>query len=84
MTSNDKINNEWDSLNVLSNHASTVGSYDLGIFSSEDGRNLTLEKVKNNKCEVIFFWSDNLKFNKKMSLLFISEAMVIGVQKWLI
>ena len=31
---NNKINNEWNALNVLSKNASTIGSYDLSIFSS--------------------------------------------------
>ena len=34
-----KINNDWNSLNVLSNNASTVGSYDLNILSSKNGKN---------------------------------------------
>ena len=37
---NNKINNDWNALNILSNNASTVGSYDLTIFSSNNGRNL--------------------------------------------
>ena len=42
---NNKINTEWNSLNVLSKDASTVGSYDLTLFSSNNGRNLLLEKL---------------------------------------
>ena len=33
LNKNNKINNEWNSLNVLSKDASTVGSYDLSLFS---------------------------------------------------
>ena len=61
-----KINEEWNALNILSNHASTVGSYDLKIISSNDGSNKTIDKIKKNELEVIFlFGQDNLKFNKK-------------------
>ncbi|MFL2886758.1 MAG: NADH-quinone oxidoreductase subunit NuoG [Candidatus Pelagibacter sp.] len=61
-----KINDNWNSLNILSNNASTVGSYDLEILSSKNGKNITLEKIKKNEFEVIFlFGQDNLKFKKK-------------------
>ena len=61
-----KINNDWNSLNVLSNNASTVGSYDLNILSSKNEKNITLEKIKKNDFDVIFlFGQENLKFKKK-------------------
>ena len=61
----DKINDNWNSLNILSTNASTVGSYDLGIFSSNNGKNLTLEKIKKNKFEILFlFGQEDLKFKK--------------------
>ena len=61
-----KINENWNSLNILSNNASTVGSYDLEILSSKNGTNITLEKIKNNEFDVIFlFGQDNIKFKKK-------------------
>ncbi len=70
LISKNKINNEWNSLNVLSNNASTVGSYDLGILSSESGRNTVLDKIKENKFEIIFlFGQDDLKFNKKKEFI---------------
>jgi len=70
LLNNNKINNDWNSLNILSNNASTVGSYDLGIFSSENGKNVTLDKIKNNNLEIIFlFGQDNLKFNKKKEFI---------------
>ena len=63
---NNKINNEWNSFNVLSNNASTVGSYDLGIFSSNNGRNILLEKLKENSIDLLFlFGQDKLKIEKK-------------------
>ena len=70
LISKNKINNEWNSLNILSNNASTVGSYDLGILSSESGRNIVLDKIKENKFEIIFlFGQDDLKFNKKKEFI---------------
>jgi len=63
---NNKINGNWNALNVLSNNASTVGSYDLGLFSSKNGENETLKKIKKNEFDVIFlFGQENLKFKKK-------------------
>jgi len=62
---NNKINDDWNALNILSNNASTVGSYDLEILSSKNGKNITLEKIKNNEFDVIFlFGQENLKFKK--------------------
>ena len=61
-----KISHQWNALNILSNNASTVGAYDLGILSSNNGNNNTLEKIKNNEFDIIFlFGQDNLKFIKK-------------------
>ena len=66
LISNNKTNEDWNSLNVLSNHASTVGSYDLDILSSRDGKNIVLEQIKNNNFDILFlFGQDNLSFNKK-------------------
>ncbi len=63
---NNKINNEWNSLNILSNNASTVGSFDLDIINSNNSENTTLERIKKNDFEILFlFGQDNLKFNKK-------------------
>ena len=63
---NNKINNEWNSLNVLSNDASTVGSYDLTIFSSNNGRNLLLEKLENQSLDLLFLiGQDKLKIVRK-------------------
>ena len=66
LTSINKITNEWNSLNVLSKDASTVGSIDLNIISSTDSQNVTLTKTLNNEFEVLFLiGQDNLKFKKK-------------------
>jgi len=61
-----KITNEWNSLNVLSKDASTVGSIDLNIISSADSKNITLTKTLNNEFEILLLiGQDNLKFKKK-------------------
>ncbi len=66
LNKNNKINNDWNSLNILSNNASTVGSYDLDILSSSDEKNLNLEKLKSNQFEILFLiGQDNISFNKK-------------------
>ena len=63
---NNKINNEWNSLNIVSNNASTVGSFDLDIINSNNSENTTLERIKKNDFKILFlFGQDNLKFNKK-------------------
>ena len=62
---NNKIDKNWNSLNILSNHASTVGSYDLDILSSNNGENTVLTKLKNNSFKILFlFGQDNLDFKK--------------------
>ena len=63
---NNKINNEWNSLNVLSEHASTVGAYDLGILKLNDENNSIIKKIKNNQFDILFlFGQDNLNFKKE-------------------
>ena len=62
---NNKINQDWNSLNVLSKDAATVGSYDLTIFSSNNGRNLLLEKLNTNEINLLFLvGQDKLKINR--------------------
>ena len=62
-----KSNNKgWNPLNIISNHASTVGSYDLGIFCTKSGENDILTNFTNNKYELVFlFGQDNIEINKK-------------------
>jgi NADH-quinone oxidoreductase subunit G len=67
---NNKINNEWNSLNILSTNASTVGAYDLGILSSNNGKNTNLDKIKKNELEILFlFGQDDLKFIKSKEFI---------------
>ncbi len=61
LSENNKINDDWNALNVLSNNASTVGAYDLDILDNE-----TIDNVLSNKLElVLLFGQDNLNINKK-------------------
>ena len=60
-----KISNDWNSLNILSNNASTVGGYDLNIPTSFD-ENKVLNDLNKGLFELVFlFGQDNLDFNKK-------------------
>jgi NADH-quinone oxidoreductase subunit G len=64
---NNKINDNWNSFNVLPCDASTVGNLDLDLINLEKGnfKNNILNNLKNNKYEVIFLvGQDNLSFNK--------------------
>ena len=66
MSKKNKITDEWNGLNVLSNNASTVGGYDLNLLSSNDSSNLVLEGINQNKFDIVFlFGQDNLNFKKK-------------------
>ena len=56
----------WNPINILSRHASTVGSYDLNIVSGDINTNEVLKKTLNNEFEVIFLiGKDNLELKKK-------------------
>ena len=60
---NNKINAEFNSLNLLSCDASTVGNYDIGLINQE--KNL-LQDLKDHKFEILFLvGQDNLNFDKK-------------------
>jgi len=49
----------------LSTNASTVGAYDLGILSSNNGKNTSFDKIKKNELDILFlFGQDDLKFKK--------------------
>ncbi len=60
---NNKINNEWNSLNTLSCDAATVGNYDLKLINKD--KNL-LKDLKDHKFEIVYLvGQDNLNFEKK-------------------
>ena len=59
---NDKLNDDWNALNILSCDASTVGNFDIGLIN--ESKNL-LNDLKKNKFEIIFLaGQDNLQFDK--------------------
>jgi NADH-quinone oxidoreductase subunit G len=63
---NNKISDEWNSLNTISENASTVGSFDLGLYKTEDGSNEVLKDLENHIFEIVYLLGvDNLKFEKK-------------------
>ena len=63
LTKNKKITDDWNSLNILSCDASTVGNYDLGIINLE---NKLLNDLKDHKFDIIYLvGQDNLDFEKK-------------------
>ena len=66
LNKNNKISNEWNSLNVISDNASTVGSLDLGLYKTTDGFNKVLEDLNNNKFEIVYLLGlDSFQFKKK-------------------
>jgi NADH-quinone oxidoreductase subunit G len=63
---NNKISNDWNSLNTISENASTVGSFDLGLYKTVDGSNEVLKDLENHLFEIVYLLGvDNLKFEKK-------------------
>ena len=59
-----------NSLNVLSTNASSVGAYDLGILSSNNGKNTSFEKIKKNELDILFlFGQDDLRFKKSKEFI---------------
>jgi len=63
---NKKISEDWNSLNVISENASTVGSLDLGIYLTVDGSNKILQDLESNKYEVVYLLGqDALNFKKQ-------------------
>ena len=67
---NNKISDEWNSLNVMSNDASTVGSFDLGIYKNSNNENEVLQNLQNNIYEIVYLLGvDNLNFSKKKEFI---------------
>ena len=63
---NKKISDNWNSLNTISENASTVGSLDLGIYKTKDGSNEVLTDLENHKYEIVYLLGqDSLKFKKQ-------------------
>ncbi len=63
LSKNNKISDEWNSLNILSTNASTVGNIDLGIINNA---NNLISDLKENKFDIVYLVGhDNLEFDKK-------------------
>ena len=70
LNKNNKINKDWNSLNVISKNASTVGSFDLGLYQTENGSNEILKDLENNKFEILYLLGqDSLKFKKQKEFI---------------
>ena len=66
LMNNNKINTEWNSLNVISENASTIGSIDLGVCDASNESNEILNDLVNHKYEIVYLLGqDSLKFKKK-------------------
>ena len=64
---NNKINDNWNSFNILTCDASTVGNLDLDLINLEKGyfKNNILDNLRNNLYEIVFLvGQDNLTFKK--------------------
>ncbi len=60
---NNKLNDDWNPVNILSVDAATVGNLDLEIIDKNDK---ILDELHENKFEIIFLLGqDNLDFKKK-------------------
>ena len=63
LESNNKISDDWNSFNILSCDAATVGNFDLGLFNED---NNLLEDLQNHIFDIVFLLGqDNLNFDKK-------------------
>ena len=78
LTQNKKISEEWNSFNILSCDASTVGNYDLGIINES---NNLLEDLQNHKFDIVYLiGQDNLNFDKKDEFII---SYYLGGTYWL-
>ena len=63
---NNKLSIDWNALNVISENASTVGAFDLGIYKTTNGDNEVLKDLKDNKFEIVYLLGlDSINFEKK-------------------
>jgi len=66
LNNNNKITKDWNSLNIISENASSVGSFDLGIYQTQNGSNQVLENLENHKYELVFLLGqDDINFKKE-------------------
>jgi len=63
---NNKLSIDWNALNVISENASTVGAFDLGIYKTTNGDNEVLKNLEAHKFEIIYLLGlDTINFEKK-------------------
>ena len=63
LSKNNKLTKDWNSINILSVDAATVGNLDLDII---DERNKLLDDLNENKFEIVYLLGqDSLDFKKK-------------------
>ena len=63
---NNKISDEWNSLNIISENAATVGAFDLGFYKTHDGSNEVLRDLENHMFEIVYLLgADDIKFQRK-------------------
>jgi len=63
LNKNNKITNDWNAFNILTNDSATVGNLDLGLINEKIN---LLDDLKENKFDLVFFvGQDNLSFDKK-------------------
>ncbi|MDB2381927.1 NADH-quinone oxidoreductase subunit NuoG [Candidatus Pelagibacter bacterium] len=63
---NNKISINWNALNVISENASTVGAFDLGLYKTTNGDNEVLKDLKAHKFEIVYLLGlDTINFEKR-------------------
>ncbi|MDB3877240.1 NADH-quinone oxidoreductase subunit NuoG, partial [Candidatus Pelagibacter ubique] len=63
---NNKLSNDWNALNIISENASTVGAFDLGVYKTTDGDNEVLKDLQDHKFEIVYLLGlDTINFEKK-------------------
>ncbi|MDA7837848.1 NADH-quinone oxidoreductase subunit NuoG [Candidatus Pelagibacter sp.] len=63
---NNKISINWNALNVISENASTVGAFDLGLYKTTNGDNEVLNDLKAHKFEIVYLLGlDTINFEKR-------------------
>ncbi|MDA9679277.1 NADH-quinone oxidoreductase subunit NuoG [Candidatus Pelagibacter sp.] len=63
---NNKLSADWNALNVISENASTVGAFDLGIYKTNNGDNEVLKDLEAHKFEIVYLLGlDTINFEKK-------------------
>ena len=63
---NNKLSIDWNALNIISENASTVGAFDLGIYKTTNGDNEVLKDLEDHKFEIVYLLGlDSINFEKK-------------------